>query len=129
MHNNFFFLQMICVGFWGIFLYDRKIMYPAELDNFFPFVYCHIYHTVPAALVLIEMSKRYRKLPPLFSSLCILSTIMIIYIAVWVNVFTNYLFKITEIFFSVKFMSINMGEKKGKNAIFIKLMWPLIFYW
>ncbi|XP_075210961.1 androgen-dependent TFPI-regulating protein-like [Lycorma delicatula] len=81
--------MLICFGFWGLFLYDRNMIYPAELDDYFPFFYCHIYHTVPAALVLMEMLRGYKKLPQLSSSLIILSSITIIYIAVLLKTYID----------------------------------------
>ncbi|RZF38212.1 hypothetical protein LSTR_LSTR005573 [Laodelphax striatellus] len=87
LNNTYFSLifpltMLICFGFWGLFIIDRKIIYPEEMDDYFPFFYCHIYHTIPAVIVFIELLRGYLKTPTYSSTIRPLAIATTVYISI-----------------------------------------------
>lgn len=57
------FFQFVSSTFWGIYAVDRELIFPQELDSFFPVWLNHAVHTLPTAAVFIELFavQRYTK--------------------------------------------------------------------
>jgi len=47
-------LQFVSVVFWGVYSFDRELMFPAVLDSFFPTWLNHAVHTAPVIFGLFE---------------------------------------------------------------------------
>jgi len=45
----------VSVSFWGLYAIDRDLVFPDELDQFFPPITNHMMHTTPVVSLLIEL--------------------------------------------------------------------------
>ena len=45
----------VTVAFWSIYLVDRKLIFPVELDKYFPPITNHMMHTTPLVSQILEL--------------------------------------------------------------------------
>ncbi|CAL4086854.1 unnamed protein product [Meganyctiphanes norvegica] len=53
----------VCVAFWGLYAVDRKLIFPVDMDSWFPGWLCHGEHSIPIIGVFIELWLVKHKLP------------------------------------------------------------------
>uniref|UniRef100_A0A8D2IVL9 Androgen-induced gene 1 protein n=1 Tax=Varanus komodoensis TaxID=61221 RepID=A0A8D2IVL9_VARKO len=77
----------ISVAFWGLYAYDRELIYPAELDAINPSWLNHSMHTTILPLLVVELVICAHKYPPsILSNLWFLTIIFIfVYRIFWVH--------------------------------------------
>uniref|UniRef100_A0A6J0UL58 Androgen-induced gene 1 protein-like isoform X2 n=1 Tax=Pogona vitticeps TaxID=103695 RepID=A0A6J0UL58_9SAUR len=73
----------VAVAFWGLFAYDRELVYPKELDDINPSWLNHTMHTTILPLLFIEMVICVHKYPDRFKGILGLSFFAFTYL-VWV---------------------------------------------
>ncbi|CAG7726711.1 unnamed protein product [Allacma fusca] len=44
----------VSLSFWGLYLFDRQLVYPDVMDEFIPSLFNHAVHTGPAVSILVE---------------------------------------------------------------------------
>jgi FAR-17a/AIG1-like protein len=75
----------VAILFWSMYAFDRKSVFPDEVDNFFPSWLNHILHTNVAIFIIIEMIILHRQYPQRKESLIGLSVFMFSYL-IWMFV-------------------------------------------
>uniref|UniRef100_A0A6J0UH16 Androgen-induced gene 1 protein-like isoform X1 n=1 Tax=Pogona vitticeps TaxID=103695 RepID=A0A6J0UH16_9SAUR len=75
--------RFVAVAFWGLFAYDRELVYPKELDDINPSWLNHTMHTTILPLLFIEMVICVHKYPDRFKGILGLSFFAFTYL-VWV---------------------------------------------
>ncbi|XP_053566615.1 androgen-induced gene 1 protein [Bombina bombina] len=118
--------SFVVTMFWGLYLYDRELVYPKLLDNFIPPWLNHGMHTTVLPFVLIEMRTTHHEYPSRaigMATVCIFSLGYILWVCwvhhvtgVWVYPVLEYISPGSKIiFFLVVTIIINMfyilGEK------------------
>nr|XP_020659995.1 androgen-induced gene 1 protein-like isoform X1 [Pogona vitticeps] len=73
----------VAVAFWGLFAYDRELVYPKELDDINPSWLNHTMHTTILPLLFIEMVICVHKYPDRFKGILGLSFFAFTYL-IWV---------------------------------------------
>ena len=79
-------VQFVGVMFWAIYLADREVIFPTELDQYIPQGLNHCWHTFPVLIVFLEAVIVFHRYPS--TKLCafgvfMLSALYIVWI-VWV---------------------------------------------
>jgi hypothetical protein len=69
----FFFAFIVTVIFWGLFFYDRELIFPRAFV--FPALLNHIQHTMPIVVLTLELIAFHRRPRPLFRHLAPISTV------------------------------------------------------
>jgi hypothetical protein len=59
----------VTIAFWSIYLVDRKLIFPVELDKFFPPITNHMMHTTPLVSQILELLFVYHVQPTRFYGL------------------------------------------------------------
>uniref|UniRef100_A0A8D2J0N9 Androgen-induced gene 1 protein n=1 Tax=Varanus komodoensis TaxID=61221 RepID=A0A8D2J0N9_VARKO len=79
--------KFVAVAFWGLYAYDRELIYPAELDAINPSWLNHSMHTTILPLLVVELVICAHKYPPsILSNLWFLTIIFIfVYRIFWVH--------------------------------------------
>lgn len=73
----------VSILFWSLYAFDRQLVFPKEVDAFFPSWLNHILHTNIAVFVIIEMLILYHQYPSRKEGFTWLMTIMVSYL-VWI---------------------------------------------
>ena len=59
----------VTIAFWGIYVVDRKLIFPVELDKYFPPITNHMMHTTPLVSQILELLFIYHIQPKRFYGL------------------------------------------------------------
>jgi len=69
----------VSVSFWGLYAIDRDLVFPDELDQFFPPITNHMMHTVPALTLLMELCLYHHQYPPKEAGIGMIALFMAFY--------------------------------------------------
>lgn len=75
----------VAILFWLLYAFDRRSVFPPEVDSFFPAWLNHVLHTNVAIFVLIEMLLMYHEYPSRKKGLVGLMSFMFSYL-IWIFV-------------------------------------------
>ncbi|XP_025024739.1 androgen-induced gene 1 protein-like [Python bivittatus] len=77
----------VAVAFWGLYAYDRELVYPKELDNINPDWLNHTMHTTILPLLFIELVICSHKYPPRWKGILGLTLFAVIYLSwiMWIH--------------------------------------------
>ncbi len=56
-------MQVVTILFWGIYIIDRELIFPKELDEFIPAALVHYAHTAILITALIELVLVFHRFP------------------------------------------------------------------
>ncbi|UJR35495.1 hypothetical protein I4U23_028249 [Adineta vaga] len=63
----------VCISFWGLYHFDRKLIYPEALDNLVSPILNHVMHTLPGIAIWLENLFHYHHYPSRLSGMiCLL---------------------------------------------------------
>ncbi|KAH8377370.1 hypothetical protein KR093_005099 [Drosophila rubida] len=75
----------VAISFWVIYLWDRELIFPAELDAIFPSWLNHVVHTNVALLAIMDLFTCFRRYPSRLAGVAGNTTFMILYV-IWVHI-------------------------------------------
>merc|ERR1711973_416425 len=73
----------VSVSFWGLYAINRELVFPDELDEYFPPITNHMMHTAPALTLLVELyCYRHQYPPSKWVGVSMITSFMVLYYSI-----------------------------------------------